>query len=104
MTLDEFFEVLPKDGWEFALDIHGERVVVRRKACCPIVAASRALTNNFVADNRVAVSVGLSMGLAKPDCVAIIRAADNGPRWARGFSALLRQRLLEHCGLTENAA
>lgn len=110
MTLDEFFEALPKDGWR--IDVGG---TIRREVdyCedCPITAVyndARGLRwdercGAEDAGEIVAPLLGLNSKLAGK----IIAAADEPLSTLRGFGwdndmVPLRQRLLEHCGLEED--
>ncbi len=87
MTLDEFFEKLPRDNW---FSGYGGRPT--RGHCCPVTAIDPAqpTPGNWV---DVAKRWHLDTHLAGE----IVKAADS----IRGHDPALRARLLAHCGLTE---
>lgn len=93
MTLDEFFEKLPKDGWIAT----GRTIRSRHESLgpafmhCPI---SRVAGSGFSDQNPM--GAGRTIGLPEKLRRKIIHAAD-----ARGRDYPLRARLLKHCGLTE---
>lgn len=87
MKLREFFERLPKDGWEFTQ--HGIRDDQGR---CPVCAACGVW---FVAYIPAAKESGLPIRLAE----RIAYAADGQLRTPS--DARIRRLLLKHCGLTE---
>lgn len=94
MTLDQFFEKLPRDGWRLDLD-EGPAYIVREGAelTCPICYI--AGRQGWSAVHEAADAIGLNY----IDRVEIIRAADG----RKNCDPALRARLLEHCGLTEGA-
>lgn len=77
MTLDEFFEKLPRDGWM----LNGEMEIRCRDDadCCPWLRVNRT----------GAIPGGTSW------TPLVWHAADND----KGHDKALRARLLEHCGL-----
>lgn len=77
MTLDEFFEKLPRDGWR----LFDGREIVRANdnGCCPWLWVSRNHDDQY------------------QEARAVWDAADKKP----GHDKKLRARLLAHCGLTE---
>lgn len=98
MTLDQFFERLPKDGW----GICGGGILLRRKRdfACPVVAVCRKVHPEYTTDDEEHLGAGARLGLRESVCLNIACAADNElddkPSLKR-----LRRRLLAHCGLTE---
>ena len=99
MTIDEFFDVLPRDGWELCGNL------IRRFGCdccdCPLTAA--AATKGWNPPNpredrtRQIQSAGESLQLSLSTITAIASSADTG----RFSHPAIRARLLDHCGLTE---
>lgn len=87
MTIEEFLGKLPKDGWYLS-----GRQIRRHDGCCPI---------EYVGDLRMgeAFRSAAKLGLSTDDKFAIMYAADG--TGAEGYK-VLRQRLLEACGLVEN--
>ena len=89
MTLDEFFEKLPNDGWAL---LEGR---IRNGLCeCPIECVAGVGPWNFSKGAAV-------LNLGYPERWAIIVAADN-QRGQREYDPALRARLLAHCGLKES--
>ncbi len=85
MTIDQFFEKLPRDGWEI------RNGVIRRGLCCPVTAAHEA---QFSACGWP--DAAEELGLEYPVAQDIVAAADDEDARLRP----LRARLLDHCGLT----
>jgi hypothetical protein len=86
MTLDEFFEKLPRDGW--AITPIG---TIRRGLECPIIAVA---DDDYTCDQWP--SAADSIGLEFDDSHEIACASDGDE-----CDPALRARLLAHCGLTE---
>lgn len=88
MTLDQFFELLPREGWRLVANrFHPEAMLIRSIAAlcqCPL--------------QRIAGSINKGIGMLGSDVAwAIINAAD-GVEYA---DPALRARLLKHCGVEE---
>lgn len=96
MTIEEFFEKLPRDGWK----LDGHYIVRHRRIggynVCPIASLAR-LRMTSGKWQEAAIEIGLSRGVAKD----IITAADYGNAHLSKKHQKLRARLLEHCGLVE---
>jgi len=96
MTIDEFFERLPRDGW---VGITADNVSVRdrNKYCAIWVVYAEDFLDDDCEWPIDVFAAGEEMGLAEETALQIVRAADNSP----GHDPALRARLLEHCQLTE---
>lgn len=94
MTLDEFFEKLPKTGWHFMDSAEFGKLRIRLGAGCQCPLEAVAIVDaGSVSICRLVEGIGLSF----EDGKRIVYAADN---WI-GHDPALRARLLAHCGLEE---
>ena len=97
MTLDEFFERLPKDGWWMSNEgaiRRGNNGQWDESVCeCPVSSILGKPTNQYM-------SVATSAGISRPMAANIATAAD-GDFWADEKMDELRARLVAHCGLKE---
>jgi hypothetical protein len=98
MTLKEFFQRLPKDGWWLG----GEGEIRRgndgemddSRCQCPISSLKDLPTVDYL---RVRREFGIDVDLS----AAILAAADNDADPWTPTSGRIRRALLKHCGLTE---
>lgn len=97
MRLKEFFQRLPKDGWEFLVGDTIIRNYSRGKCECPITASC----DTPRADHWVAVAAQ-ELGLSRDLSSRIIDAADGKTLW-RPTIRRIRRLLLSHCNLSEPA-
>ena len=91
MTIDEFIETLPTDGWCFVIDYDGKRQLrhlVGKIMCCPI-------TVNYGEHAGLWDIAAEKMGLQILDAVSVVSAADDAGQ------PELRAKLLKHCGIEE---
>jgi len=90
MTLDEFFEKLPHDGWELTA---GGLIRFEVEICPVCRVCNEEFGTNF--DSRW-ITAGKRLGMFRHVADAIQLAADGWP----DHDPSLRARLLSHCGLT----
>lgn len=97
MTIDEFLEELPSDGWKLEDGLLRRPVKFKGREydACPITSLSQIHPSpnswHGVAD---------TLGLEYEDALRIVNAADN-PGLCSGATRQLRERLLEKFGLKE---
>ncbi len=95
MTIDDFFEKLPKDGWQLQSNCWIRRHESPIKCECPVSSLAG------LSDHQWRTAAAL-LGLTRTDASDLVDAADRfeSSRYPL-YGKPLRARLLAHCGLTE---
>lgn len=95
MTMDEFFAILPKDGWY--LDLQNQ-IRNSHEGCttCPITHVTNTTTSRQYKEQEFK-DAGALLGLKSQDVWDIVYAADD----LNACDPELRSKLLQYCGLEE---
>lgn len=89
MTYDEFFEKLPRDGWQLI-----GSAIRREPNECPISAVAGSSSVRWW---KFTESLGIDYGMGER-----IAVTADGRSSLRQYDPALRARLLAHCGLKEH--